>query len=193
MVDADNIPEEDVSKDVLSEEEKMIIMADTIYDTAHEKLFYVHRKKGLLLPNGELDPLKKKQAMSVPTFYRKLRKIKEKTKTRMYEIAKNFQSDTLDQHELLKKIEKDKLQIMELSRSKKDYSAVNRIGDSIIAMQPYLASIKECIKDIMENDLGGSFKTSVASTEEPDTRTKEKRGRVLSTTSRERTSSTSRA
>ena len=145
----------------LDDNDRLILMANALYDSIEEKLRYINYKHGVLLPDGSIDPLKKSRAMAQATYYRKLKKIGEGTTERMLLIAKHFQDDALNQHELIKKLEKDKLQMLELCRAKKDYGGANRIGDSVIALQPYLSAIKESIKDILENDIGSTFKAYV--------------------------------
>jgi len=138
---------------ILSSTDRLILWADTIYDSTSEKLFYVNRKKGLILPGTtEVDPLKKKQAMTNTTFYRRLKAIGKKTRKRMFQVARSFQTDLIDEHDELVKIKKDKLQVMEILRSQGKYSEFNRMGDSVIAMQPFISAYRETIKDDLEEN-----------------------------------------
>jgi len=171
----------------LTADEKLILMADMIYTSAEEKVFYVNRKKMYLTPGTtEVDPKWAKVSMKVSTFYKKLAEIKEKTTERVFFIAKDYLPNMLDQYEKLQALEQGKLEVMEIVRSKQKYSEYNRIGDSVIAMQPYLSAWREAIKDEVE-DMGGvvvsetadNSKSKKALTKASDS----KRERVLAKTS----------
>lgn len=137
----------------LSDNERLAISADMTYDTVEEKLLYVNGKLGYLLEDGTINPHLRKRAWDHNKFYRTIGKIETKTMERLYEIAKYFKEETLNDLELLYELKRGKLQMFRQAKAKGSQIVANTISDSIITMMPYLTSLREAIKIIMEEDI----------------------------------------
>lgn len=143
----------------LSETEKLVLHADIVYDTSDEKIRYVNLKLGYLMEDGEVHPTFKRRSMKHDTYYRTLGTIKTKTTQRIFDIAKNFREQTLDEYELLLKLKKDKLQMSNIARGAGRLTEANRISDSVIAMLPYISAWRESLEEIGKEEMKYETKT----------------------------------
>lgn len=143
----------------LNENQKIVVAADMTYDTVVEKLLYVNGKLGYLDEQGEILHQYEHVAWNYQKYYRELGTIETKTLQRLYEIAKHFKEDTLNQMELFEEMQRGKLQMYRQAKAKGLYRDANSISDSLISMQPYLSSMREAIKHIMQEDIVAFEKT----------------------------------
>lgn len=137
----------------LSDNESLAISAQITYDTSREKITYINGKLGYLDEEGSVLKKFKKVAWTNNTFYRCLQKIDKHTMERLFENAKRFKEDTLNDMELLLEIKRGKLQMLQITKSKGLYSIANQLGDSVVTMLPYISSLREAIKVVMEDDV----------------------------------------
>lgn len=137
----------------LSDIERLAVSADITYDTRKEKITYVNGKLGYLDEDGIVLNKFKKVAWTNNTFYRCLEKINRHTMERLFENAKRFKEDTLNDMELLLEIKRGKLQMLQIAKSKGLYTTANQLGDSVVTLLPYISSLREAIKVVMEDDV----------------------------------------
>ena len=131
----------------LNETEYIVIIDDRLYRTKEEKVRNLNMKLKLTDANGnQLDP--KKRPISNATFYRILKRAKEKTNERFHRIASHFIEEQLVDFEMLEQMHSKLYKAVDIAFNEENWPIFGKLIRSWFEYLPDLTSLREACEMI---------------------------------------------